>query len=143
MRHRNSRSGQVFIMLACGGVFFFLLAAGMIDWIYIYSARARLITAVDAAAVAATRELVTGQTPAEQQAHVDRVVDMIFRANFPDDFMMSTSSSYDPPVLDSPGPGMKRVRVTGHATSSCGSLDVTTSRLAPPPRPYGATRTCT
>jgi len=115
-RHRNTRGGQVFIMLAVAGVFFFLLAAGMIDWIYIYSARARLITAVDAAAVAATRELVTGQTLAEQQANVDRIVDMIFRANFPDDFMMSTSSSYDPPVLDTPGPGMKRVRVTGHAT---------------------------
>jgi hypothetical protein len=70
---------------------------------------------VDAAAIAATRELVNGQTLAEQQTNVDRIVDMIFRANFPDNFMMSTSSSYDPPVLDSPGPGMKRIRITGHA----------------------------
>ena len=114
-RNRNSRRGQIFIMVALGGVFFFLLAAGMVDWIYIFSARARLITAVDAAAIAATRELVNGQTLAEQQTNVDRIVDMIFRANFPDNFMMSTSSSYDPPVLDSPGPGMKRVRITGHA----------------------------
>ena len=116
IRSRDSRRGQVFIMLAVGAVFFLLLAAGIVDWIYIYSARARLITAVDAAVVAATRELNTGATAAEQQAHIDRVVDMIFRANFPADYMMSTSSSYDPPVLDTPSPGMKRVRLTGYAT---------------------------
>lgn len=114
-RRRDRRSGVFLVMLAVGAAFFFLLAAGMVDWIYIYAAKARLVTAVDAAAVAATRELVSGATLAEQQERVNRIVEMIFRANFPEDHMMSKESHFDPPVLDAPGPGMRRVRVTGHA----------------------------
>jgi len=112
---RNPRSGQIMVLLSIASVLLLLLGAAMVDWIYIFTVRARLVTAVDASAMAATRELVSGATLAAQQATVDRVVDRIFHANFPDNFLMAISSGFDPPTIDQPSPGRTRVQVSGHA----------------------------
>ena len=112
----KSRRGQILVSVAVGWVFFMGLVAGMFDVIFIFAARAKLIAAVDAAAIAATRELVSGTTPAEQQATVNRIVRMMFNANFPDGHFLSTASGFDAPILDTSAPGLRRVTITGFAT---------------------------
>jgi Flp pilus assembly protein TadG len=111
MRHfRNKRKGVVIIMIALGSSFFFGLAGLAVDTVYIYAVKARLVTAVDACALAAARSIGRGQT------EMNRSVDMIFNANFPSDMLMTISRSHtDPTITVIPNEGRRQVNVQGTA----------------------------
>jgi Flp pilus assembly protein TadG len=107
---RNTRKGIVLIMLAAGAPFFFGLAGLSVDTIYIYAVKARLVTAVDACALAAARTIGKGQT------EMNRIVDMTFNANFPADMLMTVSRSHtDPTITIIAGEGRRQVAVEGTA----------------------------
>ncbi len=107
---RSGRKGIVILMLALGAPFFFGLAGLAVDTIYIYAVKARLVTAVDACALAAARSIGKGQT------EMNRIVDMIFDSNFPDDMLMTISRSHTTPTITNfPGEGRREVSLTGTA----------------------------
>ena len=74
------------------------------------------MTSVDAAALAAARALSEGETQAEQQAAVNLMVQQLFDANFPDDFMMAGSRNYDTPTIIDNGDGTRTVLVAATVT---------------------------
>jgi Flp pilus assembly protein TadG len=107
---RSTRKGVVIVMLAAGAPFFFGLAGLSVDTIYIYAVKARLVTAVDACALAAARTIGRGQT------EMNRIVDMTFNANFPADMLMTVSRGHtDPTITIVPGEGRREVAVEGTA----------------------------
>ena len=109
---RSGRKGVVIVMLALGASFFFGLAGLAVDTIYIYAVKARLVTAVDACALAAARSIGKGQT------EMNRIVDMMFDSNFPDDMLMTVSRSHTVPVITNfPGEGRREVSLTGTAVA--------------------------
>lgn len=126
---RARNKGQIIIMLAL--VIGAMIAMGglVVDMIYIYAVRVKLVTAVDATALAVARALGRGDDVGAQQIEVLRVANLMFDTNFPNDFMLTGSSSAlstgpviagnnlgtsgillnDPTVPD----GMRVVRLTG------------------------------
>ena len=109
-RMRNRRKGVVVLMIAAAAPFFFGLAGLSVDTIYIYAVKARLITAVDACALAAARSIGRGQTA------MNRIVDMTFNSNFPEDMLMTVNRSHtQPTITDFPAEGRRQVSVQGSA----------------------------
>ena len=107
---RNRRKGVVIVLIALGASFFFGLAGLAVDTIYIYAVKARLVTAVDACALAAARSIGRGQT------EMNRIVDMIFNSNFPTDMLMTISRSHTTPLITNvPAQGRREVSLTGTA----------------------------
>jgi hypothetical protein len=106
---RNPRLGQVLIFIAGAAGLFLSLAALAVDMIYAYTVKVRLVTAVDACALAAARSIGLGQT------EMNRVVDLLFDANFPQAFMLSTQRSHTAPVITTPAPGVRQVQLRGDA----------------------------
>ena len=84
--------------------------------IYAYAVKAKLVTSVDAAALGAARALSEGNTPSEQQAAVNLMVQKLFDANFPAGFMMAGSRSYANPTITDNGDGTRSVLVSATAT---------------------------
>ena len=118
LRHlRRSRRGQIILMLALGAGFFFGLTALAFDMLYVYMVRSHLVTTIDACVLAGARALGRGSTPEEQQTAVNRIVDVLFDANFPSAHLDVVSRTHTTPVI-SPGAvaGTRQVRLTGQAT---------------------------
>ena len=80
----RSRSGTIILMLAIGAVLFMGILALVIDLIFVYYVHSVLVTTVDAAVLRATRSIGRGASDAEQQAEIERVVALLFAANFPE-----------------------------------------------------------
>lgn len=103
---KGARNGQTILLIALLGAFLLSLSALSLDVIYAYVVKARLASSVDAAALAAARNLGDGPEAA------DRTVDLLFRANFPDGYLLAERIERLPPEISSPAPGVRQVRVT-------------------------------
>ena len=66
---------------------FLSLAALAADLVYAYVVKSRTVTAIDAAALGAVRNV--GQGTAE----MNKTIEMLFKANFPNDFMLTNGSA--------------------------------------------------
>lgn len=108
--------GQVVILVAVLGGMFFGLAAMSVDLIYAYVVKAKLVSAVDAAALAAARALtlVTG-TEAEQEAQLNAIVTKLFTVNFPTGFMLTTDRQWTTPDIVNNADGTRRVSISATA----------------------------
>ena len=115
---RDTRTGQIIILLALAGVLIFGLAALSVDIVYLYVVRSRLVTSVDAAALAAARALARGDTPAQQQQEANDLVDLLMTANFPTNRLMTQSVTHvDPVIAPGPNPGTRQVTVGATAVA--------------------------
>ncbi len=118
MLKRNSKQGQIIILLAVSAAMIFGLGGLGIDLLYIYVIKARLVTAVDAAALAAARNLARGDTLAQQQAEADTTAATIFEANFPSGDLLTRSVTHTDPVITAgPTPGTRQVAISGAAVA--------------------------
>lgn len=119
---------MVFIVLALS--LLFALGGLAVDMIFTYAVKVRLVTAVDSTALGVARALGRGITQGDQSAEVSRTADMLFDANFPQQFMLTGSSpriSQGPTIAGpnvvvngsvfendpSVAQGMREVRITG------------------------------
>ena len=90
MRDRSSEKGASLIIFALLLSMVMLPMLGLcIDVSFIYFAKARLYSAVDAAALAGGRSLSVGLDFASQKANAENVARQYFRANYPDTFLDS------------------------------------------------------
>ncbi len=124
------RQGQVVVLIALLSVFLIGMAGLAVDLVLAYAVKTFLATATDAAAMGGVRALERGVSYSEQEGEVQRVVNMLFNANFPDGLLLTgntgrleqnvkiAGSTLDPgaPALFTldPGmqPGMREIRVT-------------------------------
>ena len=106
--NRKSSRGQVLILAVLMLVLFFGFAALAMDVVYAYVAKAALVSALDASALAGIRAVTNG--PAAAAAAVDRT----FNANFPAGFMGTISSSYSGPTIVVQD-GAQKLTLTGTA----------------------------
>jgi len=113
---RLNRGGQIILMLALFMALLMSLAAMAVDLVYAYTVKAKLVTAIDACALAAARALISGSTAAEQQADVNAVVDKLFNANFPEGVLLTITRSHTTPLITDNGDGTRSVSVRGDAT---------------------------
>ena len=119
LRRRQSNQGQVIVMLAVGAGLFFGLTALAVDLVYLYMVKAHLVTTVDACVLAGARALGRGNTVAEQQTEVNRVVGALFDANFPVGYLSVNTRSHATPVIQpGPVPGTREVRLSASASGS-------------------------
>ena len=90
MRDRSSEKGASLIIFALLLSMVMLPMLGLcIDVSFIYFAKARLYSAVDAAALAGGRSLSVGLDFASQKANAENVAGQYFRANYPNAFLGS------------------------------------------------------
>ena len=117
-RTGGRHSGQILPLLALSAALMFGLAGLGVDLMYLYVIKAKLGIAVDAAALAAARNLARGDTPAEQQAEAEAIADLVFRSNFPSGDLLTDSVVHTAPVL-APGakPGTRQVSLSGTAVA--------------------------
>jgi hypothetical protein len=118
---------MVFIVLAMG--LLFSLAGLAVDMIFTYAVKVRLVTAVDSTALGIARALGRGVTQSDQASEVLRTADMLFEANFPQQFMLTgnTAQISQGPTISGPNvvplgsvfendpsiqAGMRQVRLT-------------------------------
>lgn len=119
---------MVFIVLAIG--LLFSLAGLAVDMIFTYAVKVRLVTAVDSTALGIARALGRGVTQSDQASEILRTSDMLFDANFPQQFMLTGTSPRisQGPTISGPNvtpmgsvfendpsiqQGMRQVRLTG------------------------------
>ncbi len=108
---RTGRRGQAMVFILMMSTVMFILAGLAVDFVWAYVIRARLVTSVDAAALAAVRALGRGD------ANISRVVTLVFESNFPPEYMLAKAVDFTPPVISSPEPGIRNVTLHGSATA--------------------------
>lgn len=108
---RHGRRGQAMVFILLMSTVMFLLAGLAVDFLWAYVIRARLVTSVDAAALAAVRAL------GRSSQDMNRAVTLTFESNFPTDYMLARSVQFNPPVVTSPSPGIRDVFFSGAATA--------------------------
>ena len=116
-RQPGDRSGQIiimllFLMIGLGG--FMGLAC---DAVFAFVVKSQLTTAVDAAALAASRALNKGATVAQQQASVNETVAEMMAANFPTGLLKTRNLTSGPPTVVDNGDGTRTISVLGHVDS--------------------------
>jgi hypothetical protein len=128
--YQNRRRGQVMILIVLALGLLFSLAGLAVDMIFTYAVKVRLVTAVDSTALGVARALGRGVTQTDQGNEVLRTANMLFDANFPQQFMLTGTSpriSQGPTIAgpnvvasgsvfeNDPGVqmGMREVRLTG------------------------------
>jgi len=89
----DSRRGQVMILLTAALTVLMVLGGLAVDMIYAYTIKVRLVTAVDAVALGVARALGRGVTISDQQTEAGRTAQMLFRSNFPSNFMLTGATS--------------------------------------------------
>ena len=94
IQKKDSRSGQAMLIIVLLASVFLSLAAMSTDFVFAYVVKSRLVTAIDAAALGAVRNIGQGS------AQMEKTIELLFKANFPDDFMLTTGSAYSPPVVN-------------------------------------------
>jgi hypothetical protein len=108
---RKLRSGQAMVFIMLMATSMFLFAGLAVDFLWAYVIRSRLVTSVDAAALAAVRAL------GRSDANMNRMVTLVFESNFPDNFMLAKEVTFDPPVITTPAAGIRDVALSGAATA--------------------------
>lgn len=95
MRGRSSKKsrGIAIVMLAVSLVLILFMVALAVDASYLYTVRAKLSMACDAAALAAARSLNVGLTMAEQEDSARTRAHAFFDANFPDGHLNTRNRS--------------------------------------------------
>ena len=128
--YRNKRRGQIMVFIVLALSFLFALAGLAVDMIFTYAVKVRLVTAVDSTALGVARALGRGVTQGDQTTEVLRTADMLFDANFPQQFMLTgnTARISQGPTIAGPSVvangsvfendpsvqnGMREVRLTG------------------------------
>lgn len=114
---RTGRHGQIVVML----LLLIMILGGFVglacDAVFAFVVKSQLTTAVDAAALAASRALNNGSTPAQQQASVSQAVAQMMATNFPAGLLETKNLAYDPPTVIDNGDGTRTVSVLGHVDS--------------------------
>jgi Flp pilus assembly protein TadG len=88
-----SRKGQVIILVTFAVVLLLLLVGLALDSGIGYAVKAKLNSAVDAAAIAAGRALSEGSNDAERQANAEAAATTFFNANFPANYLRARVTS--------------------------------------------------
>lgn len=104
------RGGRVLILITLALGFMISLGGLAVDMVYVYTVKVRLTTAIDSVALGVSRALGRGVTVGDQGINIARTADLLFRANFPNQFMMTGTTSrisdgpkdYGPNVTPSP-----------------------------------------
>ncbi len=109
IQKKDSRSGQAMLIIVLLASVFLSLAAMSTDFVFAYVVKSRLVTAIDAAALGAVRNIGQGS------AQMEKTIELLFKANFPDDFMLTTGSAYSPPVVTTPSPGVRQIEISAEA----------------------------
>ena len=112
----GKQRGQVFVVLALSLVVLIGALGLAIDSGLGYLIKARLNTAVDAAAVAGARASSQGASQSEQRANAAQAARDFFAANYPRGYLGSTVALDEPRIsFDSPAPGAITVDVSAKA----------------------------
>jgi len=111
----HTSRGSILVLLGTMMLFIMGLAGLAVDMIHAYSVRAKLVTAVDAAALGGARALNSAVGSGAQQAAVTDTVQKLFNANFPAGFLLTRSRTVDSPTITDNGNGSRTVRVVGRA----------------------------
>ncbi len=90
-RCRRKERGIALVVTTAAMFLVFPVIGLAIDASFLYSVRAKLSAAVDAAAIAAARALAKGLTISEQAASAEQRAAAFFHANFPDNFLNAVS----------------------------------------------------
>lgn len=93
---REQRRGQTMIIVAMLGTFITALGGLAVDVVFAYTVKVRMSTAVDSAALAASRALGRGVSVGEQSTEVSRVAQMFFNANFPSGYLLTKNTTFKP-----------------------------------------------
>jgi Flp pilus assembly protein TadG len=93
--------------------FLFGMAGLAVDLVYAYVVKAKLVTAVDAAALACARALpqLSPGTESMQESQLEAIVSKLFTVNFPDGYLMSRSRRWEPPDITNNGDGTRTVSI--------------------------------
>lgn len=114
---RTKQRGQIVVML----LLMMIVLGGFVglacDAVFAFVVKSQLTTAVDAAALAASRALNKGSTPSQQQASVDQTVAQMMATNFPSGLLETRNLTYEPPTVIDNGDGTRTVSVVGHVDS--------------------------
>ena len=113
---RGQRRGVAIILSALMLVWVVPLVGLVIDVGVMYSIKARLSAACDAAALAAARSLSTGTAIADQEAAARQRAETFFKANFPLGTMESNNRSVSVEVAESQSK-VRTIRVSGSAAA--------------------------
>jgi len=105
-KNRNLRGGQAMLIIVLLTTVFLSLAAMSVDFVFAYVVKSRLVMAVDAAALGAVRNIGQGTS------RMNKNIELLFKANFPDDFMLATGSSYNPPIVTTPSAGVRQIEIS-------------------------------
>jgi Flp pilus assembly protein TadG len=95
-----NRKGQVIILVTLAVVLLLLLVGLALDSGIGYAVKAKLNSAVDAAAIAAGRALSEGSSDAERMANANAAALTFFNANFPANYLRATVTSGPTVVTD-------------------------------------------
>jgi Flp pilus assembly protein TadG len=110
---RLSSRGQVVVLFLVMLPVLLGIAALAVDVVYAFTVKAALVTAVDAAVLAGSRDIVNGSSS------VAATVDRTFRENLPTGYLATGAPSYtpNPPVIVSETDGSQSISLVGSATS--------------------------
>jgi len=102
MRERNRQSQRgISILTVTLALAVLLPMVGLaFDLTILYLVRTRLLTATDAALLAAARGLSKGSTPEQQVQNARNAAAKFFAANFPQGYWGTTNLSFPPPAVD-------------------------------------------
>ncbi|MCC6538868.1 MAG: VWA domain-containing protein [Bryobacterales bacterium] len=116
-RLSESRRRGFAIMLTALMMVWVIPTVGLvIDVGIMYSIKARLTAACDAAALAAARSLSTGTALLDQEAAAKNRAETFFKANFPDGTLETANRQVDVTVLETEAK-VRTIRVTGSAAA--------------------------
>lgn len=127
---KSGQKGQILVMIALLAPMILGLGGLGVDLVLAYAVRAQLSVAIDSVALASMRALEQGATYSEQEAEVNRIANLMLKANFPVGSLLSDTVRFsDPPKIYGPGippgsgsvfvtdnsvpPGRRELRVTG------------------------------
>lgn len=112
----SRRKGFAIMLTALMMVWVIPMVGLVIDVGIMYSIKARLTAACDAAALAAARSLSTGTALLDQEAAAKNRAETFFKANFPDGTLETANRQVDVSVAESESK-VRRIRVTGSAAA--------------------------
>jgi Flp pilus assembly protein TadG len=110
---RRTRRGQVVVLFVLMLPVLLGFAALAVDVVYAFMVKAALVTAVDSAALAGSRDIVNGSSA------VAATVDRTFHENLPTGYLATGVPTYspNPPVIVNEADGSQSISLVGSATS--------------------------
>lgn len=122
--NRNHCSGQIVIIFALSLVVLIGMVGLALDSGMAYGVKAKLSSAVDAAAIAGGRALGTGANDAERIANAQKAAQKFFYGNFPPNYLGVTTPTLDPVAAQHDPKGYWKVTVTASAVMPTNLLRV-------------------